>query len=364
MARPKLAWAAAVFAGTATLAASACPRPELEDDVPVPPVAAEDVNVIMTGPEGIWPGGLARLPDGSFYIAYQRNDPRATAFGRVVPDLLEPPGPEEHVAGFFVSDDDALRAFDPGVAVTAAGDTIVSWANTALGVFLHERRPDGTFTAAVELAPSHYTEATMTNALGRTFVIYNHVPPGDAFGRHFQNDVLVQEISGLTEHDPAVKAGGPAGSGTEGNQFRATLAETGRPEELIVVWNRPSTPPGGDRTIWGAISPDRGETWGIPFLVAQVPGDDLVNPFVINVRFAGELRVYFVNLRAGKSAELNMVASSDRGTSWGAAQPVPRPAGARRSPARPVFIEVDGRLVCFGSWNVDGIPTLGTYVVP
>ena len=346
------------------VAASACTGAGLEDVIPVPSVSPEAVNEIMADPDGIWPGGIAVLPDGSFYIVYERKEPFPVAFGRRMLDLLGPAGPEEHVAGFYNDEEDKLLAFDPGAAVTADGELIVSWANTELGVFLHQRHADGTFSEAVELAPRHYTEATMANALGRTFVIYNYVPPGDLFGEHFENEVLVQELFGLTDHGPQVVAGGPAGSGTDGNQFRPSISETGGPGELLAVWNRPSDPPGGDRTIWGATSGDEGQTWGPPFLVASDAGNDLANPFAVNVGFAGELRVYFVSLLGEGSANLSMVSSSDRGRTWGDIQLVPRPATARRSPARPVFVEVDGRLVCFGSWSVKGIPTLGTYVVP
>ncbi|MFV3038129.1 hypothetical protein ACNI5A_33895, partial [Klebsiella pneumoniae] len=56
---------------------------------PPPPAAEGGITVIMTNEErGMWPGGITRLPDGSFYVVYERIDPTAQAFGMVVPDLL------------------------------------------------------------------------------------------------------------------------------------------------------------------------------------------------------------------------------------------------------------------------------------
>jgi hypothetical protein len=343
------------------LLGSACT--DLGQTVPPPSVSSAEVNLIASDPEGIWPGGASGLPDGGFYVVYERKDPTAMVFGRAMPDLLGPPGTEERIAGAEAEAGQVVAAFDPGVAITASGATLVSWANTGFGVFLQERASDGSFTPPVQLAPKHFGQASLAAADGATYVVFNYIPPGDEFGAHFDNQVLVQRVTGVTEHEPAVLAGGPAGSGTNGNQFRVSLSGTGLPGQLIVVWNRPSDPPGGDRTIWAAISTDAGSTWGQPFPVAAVPGDDLVNPFAVEVGFAGELRVYFVNRRGGGGSSLNVVTSSDNGRTWGPVTLVPQPEGVRNAPARPVLIEVGGRLVCLASWQVDGVPTLGTFVV-
>ncbi len=138
---------------------------------------------------------------------------------------------------------------------------------------------------------------------------------------------------------------------------------TGNPGELITVWNRPSDPPGGDRTIWGAISEDDGLSWGEPFPVAASDGNDLVNPFAILVPSTGELRVYFVNRHGGGGSSLGVAVSADQGRTWSEAEDAPTPAGTRGSPGRPVFVVDDqGRVVCLGSWRIDGTYVLGTFV--
>jgi hypothetical protein len=334
-----------------------------DEEQPPPPTSIGEIHVVMeNGEKGIWPGGIARLADGSYYVVYERMVPTAQAFGRAMADLFADAGHEEHLAGGADSPE-GRGAFDPGAATLPNGNVLVSWSNTAIGTYLLERQPDGSTSPGTQLAPTGYSEATLGNVGDHVLMTYNHIPRGDPFGAHYDNDVLVQRLQSSTEWADPVVAGGPAGSGTDGNQFRANTEVTGNPAELITVWNRPSDPPGGDRTIWGAISEDDGLSWGAPFPVAASEGNDLVNPFAILVPATGELRVYFVNRHGGGGSSLGIAVSADQGRTWGEAEDAPTPAGTRGSPGRPVFVVDDrGRVICLGSWRIDGTYVLGTFV--
>ena len=170
--------------------------------------------------------------------------PTAQAFGRPMTDLFAEPGAEEHLAGGADSPE-GRSAFDPGAATLPDSNVLVSWSNTAIGTYLLERRPDGGTTPETLLAPTGYSEATLGNVGDHVLITYNHIPRGDPFGAHYDNDVLVQRLQSSTEWSDPEVAGGPAGSGTDGNQFRANTEVTGNPGELITAWNRPSDPRAG-----------------------------------------------------------------------------------------------------------------------
>jgi hypothetical protein len=327
------------------------------------------VEVIVTSDLGLFAGGVTRLSDGTWYAVYQRNVPDGglkgsqEVFGRPAANLSGPFGSEEYLAG-----GPAFAAYDPGTVSVEDGGAIVTlhhsieiapdeWAG--LGIFTLTRFADGSHTVVSRgfTDGRGTSENTVGRVNGRILDVYEFkVDLVDSY--HYQ--VRVRHGSAADRWDPPAVAGEPAGRGTSGGQTRATAAATGLPLGVIVVWARPSEPPGGDRTIWGSVSADDGQTFGRPFRIARRDGFDLVNPFVVPV--GREVRVYFLQKAPGLGSALAMASSTDGGLTWSPSVDVLLPPEIHGL-SRPVFVVQDGAVLCFCGWSAGGVNYLGTFQV-
>jgi hypothetical protein len=203
------------------------------------------------------------------------------ALGMPAADLLGAFGPEEYLSGTS-----AFAAYDPGTVSLAGGSSIVTFHHSieiapdewaGLGVYTLTRFADGSHTP-----PRHgfsdgkgTSENTVGQVNGQILDVYEFkVDLLDSY----DYQVHVRQGYAADGWGPPAIAGEPAGRGASGGQTRATAAATGLPHGVIVVWARPSDPPGGDRTIWGALSTDDAGTFGVPFQITYVGGADLMNP--------------------------------------------------------------------------------------
>ncbi|HEY1331203.1 MAG TPA: exo-alpha-sialidase [Actinomycetota bacterium] len=339
---------AVVLAAPAALA----PAPAVADVGSAP----SPVHVIETDAHGTWAGGIARLKDGRFYVVYMRGYGKgvpAHVFGRTISNLLAPTGKAHWLAG-----GPKTGYLDPGVVRTRKGTYLLSMHSKGSGIRLAGLSPSKNrlTTAIHNITGNGYNEATIGRWFGKVQLAYNSLSGGD-YGKH----VLVRQVYGPTSVAAATRGICCSGDGPAGSQDRDTIARTGAPGSMILTWSRPSSPGGANRTIYAALSGNRGASWGAPFQIAADPDADLVNPFAIRV--GGEVRVY-IEAKTDSGRRLEVVTSQDAGHTWTAPTVVPVDPSIHGI-GRPVFIVQKGVVVCFASWvGKDGRYVLGTFSVP
>lgn len=313
-------------------------------------------NVIETSSTGIWAGGIVRMANGRYYFVYMRGGGPGVpgkVYGRKMATPLSTPGAAHHLIG-----NNSKGYLDPGVTRTATGGYLLTMHSGAAGINTVGLNPTrGTLTTRITNITGHgYNEAAVGRYFGKVRVTYNAVQDGD-----YSRRVLVRTLYSATRASSSTSHLCCSGLGPAGSQDRATIARTGAPDSLILVWSRPTDPGGGNRSIFGAISTDAGSKWGAPFRIAADPTSDLMNPFVIRV--GSELRVY-AEAKTPAGRRLEVATSPDDGLTWGPLAVVPIDP-AINGIGRPVFIVADGQVVCFASWQTkEGIWVLGTFVVP
>jgi hypothetical protein len=329
----------------------------LGTDVPPP-------HVIMDFDDGIWAGGLTRLPDGSYYVVYERKSPNAQVFGRKTSDLVNGPfGAEEHIAGKY----GVVDYFDPGVVVEKSDGTLMISAGNGRGVYLFERSPNGAIAGPTTILDGTHAETTFRAFRGDLFLTTNGDVHGDG---DCSMNVDFTRVYGPTSHGPVLDVSGDVHVtyGPSGDEKRNTTSETGGSDELITVWSHssPSACPNGDRGIWASISTNNGASWGAPHEIGGMESADLTNPYVVAVPGGHELRVYAIARGAPGKGNLVVARSTndDHGRHWSAFESVPLPQGIA-SVSRPVVAQVGAALVMFAAWSDEkGHGHLGTFTLP
>lgn len=319
---------------------------------PGPSGGAFPVNVVRAM-GGAFAGGIARLPDGHHLLVFQSalHPERTPAQGEnhafameLGSDLMGPPigDPVDITAQQPADVLPSQNVYDPGVAVTKDGTVLVSW--YGYGIQIAKRTGADRYSSAAPVAGlaagegKGYYEVTIQTVDGHTLAVF--AGPPDTQGRR---DVLVQEVFSDLSTGPRVRVGGPQGPGPSGLQLRDTAAEAGD-GKVILVWQQVD-PQGGPRTIYGALSPDDGRTWGAPFQVASLASQriDMFNPFVVNT--GSELRVYSQSC-SPTDCHITQTTSTDHGHTWTPARAVPLPSFTRFV-GRPTYIVEQGEVYCF-----------------
>jgi hypothetical protein len=180
-------------------------------------------------------------------------------------------------------------------------------------------------------------------------------------------NAVTTHVHSLYSHDTPVVASGSVHVtyGAFGHEKRNTTSQTGIDNELITVWSHASGAcESNDRVVYGALSPDNGQTWRAPFLVGHTTSADLVNPFAVQTPSGSELRVYAIARGAPGASNLVVFRSTDHGRHWGPSETIDLPPGVQHV-SRPVFTQYGSGLVCFTSYsdNQDN-QYLATFAVP
>jgi hypothetical protein len=349
MSRRRFLAASAIGAGTllgAGAAVAALTRPGgSSPDASTGPGAEDVTNIVDARTEAkMFPGGITKQADGSYYVTYELKPDGGTAEvrGRRLPSLHAAAGPPEVFYGGI--------SIDPSVVTMPAGQTVIllHHANTDS---LITRSPTATFSSPVVVA-REAAESMISRVGDRVFIAFVQADAPDPF----QIPVFAQEILSPTTYRTPVDTGARAGAAEPGGshfQKRCSIGGIGS-GDLLLAWNQPATPTGGHRSIWVARSSD-GVTWTGHRMVAD-DGDDLRNPFVLQV--GTETRVYYVK----PGNPLGMVRTTDAGTTWSAPAEVQIPPTVHDA-ARPSFFVDDGRVYCFAAWTPKVGSRLGIFPI-
>jgi hypothetical protein len=219
---------------------------------------------------------------------------------------------------------------DPSVMRLTDDSVVVLWQGNGCSYSIRAR--DGSYSKPGVLFDERAQGLGILEPVGRrvhrrSFVVYDRKP----FNSPYLWDIAIREVipgTPLALTPPVVVAKNAVGLGPAGNQTRALVSATGKPDSLIIPWSQDMQ--GAERPIVAAISKNNGRDWGVRSTVAVMQGHDLVNPFPLFLTSPNRLRVYF--WVRGNAQALAWVESTDGGEHWGPvsfAQP-PLPAQVER----------------------------------
>jgi len=294
----------------------------------------------------LFPGGIARQHDGSFYVDYMhgKTSTHAVVRGRRLASLEGTAGVEEDLFGGV--------AIDPSVVTMPTGQTVILLHRGGQD-WLITRNEDATFTTPLLVGPAG--ESMVSWVGDRVFVAYADAHPASPFWM----PVYVREILTATTAGPQIDTGARTGAASSNGaqaEKRSSVGGIGA-SDLLLAWNQPQSQSGGYRSIWAARSVD-GKTWSSHVKVADT-GGNIRNPFVLKVSDS-ETHVYFVQ---GGTSPLGMVKTTDGGKTWSDPSDVGVPPTVNGAPRPSMFLD-NGRIYCFSVFQAGPNHLLAIFPLP